>query len=99
MRARRPHDIRHALVTDAVALLSHSGGNDPQRLSLRPQGDHFPDRLLLELMRDEFAIVAAPETKWHDPAEVSATGLLIGLHLPDSLADAVALSLSEGGSR
>jgi hypothetical protein len=59
MRARRPHDdIRHALVTDAVALLSHSGGDGPQRLFLRPQGDHFPDRLLLGLMRDEFAIVA-----------------------------------------
>ena len=33
MRARRPHNIRHALVTDAVALLSHSGGDGPQRLS------------------------------------------------------------------
>jgi hypothetical protein len=43
MRARRPHDIRHVLVPDAVALLSHSGGDGPQRLSLRPQGDHFPD--------------------------------------------------------
>ena len=47
-------------------------------------------------MRDEFAIVAAPKTKWHYPGEVSATGLLIGLRLPDTLTDAIALGLSKG---
>jgi hypothetical protein len=36
--------FRHALVTDAVTFPSHSGSNGPQRLSLRPQGDHFPDQ-------------------------------------------------------
>jgi len=52
---------------------------------------------LLGLMRDEFAIVAAPEPEGNLPAKIPAPGLLIGLHLPDTLADSVALCLGECG--
>src|ERR1700688_3513968 len=62
-----PHNVRHALMTDAM----HRVSDGPQRLSLAPERDHFADRLLLGLMRDELAVVAAPETKRDDPAEIS----------------------------
>src|SRR5208282_18001 len=48
-------------------------------------------------MRDEFAIVAAPEPEGNLPAKIPAPGLLICLHLPDTLADSVALCLGECG--
>ena len=48
-------------------------------------------------MRDEFAIVATPKSERNLPAEIPATGLLIGLDLPDAFTDAVALGLGEGG--
>jgi hypothetical protein len=47
-------------------------------------------------MRDKFAVVAAPEPERNLAAEVSATGLLVGLHLSNPLADAISLGLSEG---
>ena len=47
-------------------------------------------------MRDELSAFAATEPKRDLAAEVSATGLLISLHLPDSLTDAIPLSLGEG---
>ena len=81
------------LMTSRLHLL----GDSPQRPSLRPQRDHFADRFLLGRMRDQLPAVGATEPEWNLPAEVSATGLLIGLRLPNALADAVALGLGEGG--
>ena len=72
-----------------------AGGDGPERPSLRPQCDHFANCLLLGLVRDELAIVAAPEPEGNP--KIPPTGLLIGLHLPDTLADAVALGLGECG--
>ena len=78
----------------------HLAGDGPQRLSLGPQRGHLGDSLLLARVLDEIADVAASESERHDPAEVSATGFLIGFALPDALADAVALGLGErGGDR
>ena len=48
-------------------------------------------------MQDEFAAIAASEPEGDFPAEISAARLLIRLHLANAFADAVALSLSEGG--
>jgi len=48
-------------------------------------------------MRDELAGDAALEPKRYFPAEIAAAGLLIGLHLPDTLEGAVSFSLGEGG--
>jgi hypothetical protein len=53
--------------------------------------------LLLGLIRDELAIIATPESEGNLPAEIPPPGLLVRLHLPNSLADAVALGLGEGG--
>ena len=97
MRQKYSQDARHALMADLMAFRLHRLGDGPQRLSLRPQRDHFADGLLLGLMRDQLAVVAAPEPKRDFPAEVSAARLLVGLHLPDALADAIALGLGEGG--
>ena len=84
-------------MADLMAFRLHGLGDGPQRLSLSPQRDHFADRLLLGLMRDELAVVAAPEPERDLAAEISAARLLVGLHLSNALADAVALGLGEGG--
>ena len=73
-------------MTDLVASRPHGVGDGPEGLSLCPQSDHFADSLLLSVMPDEFAIVAAPEPEGNLPAEIPASGLLIGLDLPNSLA-------------
>jgi hypothetical protein len=80
-----------------MALRSHGGSDGPQRLSLDPRRSPFSDRLLLRLMRDELAVVVGPETEGNLPAEIRAARLLVGLHLPDALADTVTLGLGEGG--
>jgi hypothetical protein len=54
----RPHDV----------FDGHEG------LSLCPQSDHFSDGLLVGLMRDKLAVVAAPEHEGNLPAEIPATG-------------------------
>jgi hypothetical protein len=59
-----------------MALRRHRRGDGPQRLSLRPQRDHFADRLLLGLMRDQRAVVAEPEAKRHDPAKVRGFAII-----------------------
>ena len=66
-------------MADLVALRLHLGRNHPQRHPPSPQSGHFSDRLLLGPMREEVAVVAQPVAKGPDPAEVPATGLLIGL--------------------
>ena len=48
-------------------------------------------------MRDKFAVVASPKSERNLPAEIPASGLLIGLDLSDAFTDAVALGLGEGG--
>ncbi len=63
----------------------------------------IPKRLMLahpalcRHRRDKLVVVAAREPEGDLPAKVPPTGLLIGLYLPNSLADAVALGLSESG--
>lgn len=52
-----------------------------ERPSLRPQSDISLDCLLLGLMRDEFAIVAAPEPERNLPAEIAPAGPLVRLQL------------------
>ena len=79
-----------------MAPRSHGGSDGPQRLSLGPKRSHFADRLLLGLVWDKLAIVAATEPERNLPAEVSAARFLIGLHLPDAFANAVTLGLGEG---
>ena len=84
-------------MADLVALGRASAAMVLKRPSLSPQSHHFPDGLLLGFVRDEFAGVAAPEPKGNLPAKVSPTGLLIGFHLANALANAIALGLGEGG--
>jgi hypothetical protein len=62
---------------------------------LSPQRRHFSNRLLLSLMRDKLAVVAAPVAKRNSPAEISASRLLVGLHLADAFANPIALRLGE----
>src|ERR1700733_10748592 len=96
--ARRPQDARHALMAELMAFRLSGGGDGPQRLSLSAQSDHFADRLLLGLMRHELAVVAAPEPERYLPAEIAAARLLVGLHLPDPLSNAITFGFGEGGS-
>ena len=95
--ASAPQDARYALVANPVALGPHGVGDRPQCLPLRPQALHFADRLLLALVGDELAGLADAVAERRGPAEVAPASLLVGLHLPDPLADAVALGLGEGG--
>jgi hypothetical protein len=64
---------------------------------LCPHGDHFADRLLLGLVRDKLAGVAATEPEGNLAAKIPAPRPLVGLHLADALADTIALSLGKGG--
>jgi hypothetical protein len=48
-------------------------------------------------MRDKLAVVAAPEPERNLPAEIAAARLLVGLHLPDPLPNAITLGFGEGG--
>jgi len=48
-------------------------------------------------MRNELAVVAASEAKRNFAPEVAAPCLLVSLYLGNSLADAVAFGLGEGG--
>jgi hypothetical protein len=41
------------------------------------------------LMQDQFATLAAPEPERDFPAKIPPAGLLVRLHLSDSLADAL----------
>ena len=66
-RASCLDDIGDALNAEPVALGGHSGDDGPQRSFLSPQRDHFPDSLLLGLMRDKLAVVAAPGTNGTEP--------------------------------
>jgi hypothetical protein len=52
---------------------------------------------LLGLIRDEISALAAPEAEGNLSAEIPAPRLLIRLHLPDALADAIPLRLCKGG--
>jgi transcriptional regulator with XRE-family HTH domain len=83
-------------MADPVTFRLHRLGDRPQRLSLTAQSDHFADRLLLGLMRHELAVVAAPEPERNLPAEIATARLLVGLHLPDPLPNAITLGLSKG---
>ena len=84
-------------MADLVALVSYSGSDGPERFSFAAQYNHFPDRLLLGLMRNEIAAIAATEPERDLAAEIPAPGLLIGFHLANALADAIPLGLGEGG--
>jgi hypothetical protein len=74
-------------------------------LSCRPQwhlatipvhaASHFADSLLFGLMRQQFAIVAAPEAEGYSPTKEPASRFLVGFDLRDALADAGALGLGE----
>ena len=73
------------LVADLVALRPHHIRNDPQRPSLSTQRDHFADRFLLGLMRDEFVVVAAPEPEGslsdlQSPRLISDTPFFVQAH-------------------
>jgi hypothetical protein len=72
-------------------------GDGPERFSLNPQGDNLANSLLLGLIRDEISALAAPEAEGNLSAEIPAPRLLIRLHLPDALADAIPLRLCKGG--
>jgi hypothetical protein len=50
----------------------HRVSDGPQRLSLRPERDDFANSLLLGLIRDEIAVLAAPETERNLAAEIPA---------------------------
>ena len=91
-----PHALKTLATPSWLILRLHYIRNDPQRIPLSSQRDNFPDRILLRLVRDEPATVAAPESERQLPAEISLPCLLVRLHLPNSLADAVALGLCEG---
>jgi len=58
--------------------LVYRGRNGAQRPPLSAQSGHFSDLLLLSLNRHQLAVVAQPVAKGPDPAEIPATGLLIG---------------------
>ena len=79
----------------------HRVADRPQRPSLRPHRHHLADRLLLGLVRDRLAALAAPEAERNDAAEIATPRPLVGLHLSDAFADAVPLGLGEssGGRR
>jgi hypothetical protein len=64
---------------------------------LSPQRDHLLDRLLVGLVRDQLAVVAALKAERHDAAEIPATRLLVGFRLRNPLANAIALGLGKGG--
>jgi hypothetical protein len=84
-------------MTELVAFRRHGLGDGPERPPLSPQRDDFPNGFLLGVMREKLAGVAATEPERHFPAEVSPAGLLVSLHLADTLTNAVALSLGESG--
>ena len=91
----RPQDIGDALMADLVAFRLHGVGDRAERLSLGAERDHVADRLLLAGVLDEVAVVADAPAKGANATKIAAARLLIGLHLPDALADAVALGLRE----
>jgi hypothetical protein len=66
-------------------------------LSLASQRDHVGNSFLFSFMRNELAVVAASEAKRNFAPEVAAPCLLVSLYLGNSLADAVAFGLGEGG--
>jgi hypothetical protein len=84
-------------VADVVAFGLQGLGDGPERFSLNPQGDNLANSLLLGLIRDEISALAAPETEGNLSAEIPAPRLLIRLHLPNALADAIPLRLCKGG--
>src|ERR1700722_10197527 len=88
-------DARHAFVADLEAFRLHRLADGPQRVALGPQLRHLANSLLLVLMLDKLTAFAAPVAERHDAAEITPAGLLVGLHLSDALADAVALSFCE----
>ena len=84
-------------MADLVAFRSHHLCDRPQGAPLPPQPGHFPDRLLFGRDLDQLAVVASPEPKRNLPPKIPAPGLLVGLHLPNALPDAVALGLGKSG--
>ena len=100
----RPHDALLDLRTPATPswLIWTPSPTPPRRspaaASLSPQRRHFSNRLLLSLMRDKLAVVAAPVAKRNGPAEISASRLLVGLHLADAFANPIALRLGEAAA-
>ena len=97
---RKAQHARHALMADLMTFGLHGVGNGPQRSSLPPLLDHFPNCFLLAVVRDKLALVAGTEAERDFSAEIAAARFLVGLHLPDALSDAVTLGLGEcGGDR
>ena len=83
-----------------MPLGRHRLDDDAERLALlEPQPNHLANRFLLALVADELAAVrpAAPEAERDNAAKVAPPRPLVGLRLPDALADAVALRFREGG--
>jgi hypothetical protein len=64
-------------MAEPKALHRHRLGDCSKGLSLRTHGDDFVHSLLLGLMRNQFAHVAATETKGNLLTEVSAPDLLV----------------------
>jgi hypothetical protein len=84
-------------MAELMAFRRHRVSDGPQRLSLRPERDDLANSLLLGIMRDEIAVLAAPETERNLAAEIPAPRFLVGLHLSDPLPDAISLGLRKGG--
>jgi hypothetical protein len=80
---RSPQDAHHALVADPGPFPRlRRRGNGPERSSLRPQSRHFANPLLLGLVRDEFTVIATPETEGDLAAEIRAPRLLKPTTIP-----------------
>ena len=60
-----------------VALRLHSRGDGSEGLPLRPERDHFPDRLLLPLVGDKLENSATPFRRTRSDVRSTVTGLCV----------------------
>jgi hypothetical protein len=65
---------------------SHGGGDLPEAGALGAQFAHRLDGRLLLHYLGQIAILADAPAEWHNPAQVTVAGALIGLHRGDALA-------------
>jgi hypothetical protein len=84
-------------MADPITFRRTAGRNGPQLFPFSPQRRNLTDRLLLGLVWDKLAGGPATEAEGDLAAKIAAARLLVGLHLPDPLPNAITLGLSKGG--